>query len=333
MSHPDMYVPLSEAWAKMTPGTAGSGKKTGPQGGGGNQGTALEGGAMAGASNADQPQAGANIGNMEVPRATRIKGSFGGSDASSDRTTTTSSASSGSSGVSGGGNGGFVTPSSGPDGGAFAAGFAFIASMFPSQSVGADFNNQRMQMKIKQAPTSGANNTRQGGVVGGGYASLPSRDPTAEYNNNQYQQRHTQEQQAYQSPFGQANPPQQQSPYMHQQMPAQRPYAQPWGPTSNNIHGGAGGPGPPSSAAGRPHMYPPQGEPMFSPQFAQALTAINSLTTKLSSSVFNAVSGGGNAGAAASAANVHRVGMYGTPYEAGETASMMSVPLEESFSV
>ena len=67
---------------------------------------------------------------------------------------------------------------------------------------------------------------------------------------------------------------------------------------------------------------------MFSPQFAQALTAINSLTTKLSSSVFNAVAGNNH-----NSGGPHGAGNAPGGYDAGETASMMSVPLEESFSV
>jgi hypothetical protein len=70
-----------------------------------------------------------------------------------------------------------------------------------------------------------------------------------------------------------------------------------------------------------------QGEPVFGQNFAQALTAINSLTTKLSSSVFGGpVEGGQRPVPVYHATDAHAP-------SAGANTSLMSVQLEESFSV
>jgi hypothetical protein len=73
-----------------------------------------------------------------------------------------------------------------------------------------------------------------------------------------------------------------------------------------------------------------QGEPVFGQNFAQALTAINSLTTKLSSSVFGGPVEGGQR--PLGPVPVYRAADAHAP-SAGANASLMSVQLEESFSV
>ena len=94
------------------------------------------------------------------------------------------------------------------------------------------------------------------------------------------------------------------------------PVRQPWGPASRS-------PAQPRSVS-QQHV----GEPVFTHNIAQAMTAISSLTNKLSSSVFGAAGEPAERGVPSQFATVD-------PYNQDPTSgdSLMSVQLEESFSV
>jgi hypothetical protein len=206
-------------------------------------------------------------------------------------------------------------------GGAFSAGFALIAALFPgadaapaqgpTQAQPPSERGQRMDIATGAAAGGGGRGT----TLRGGYASLQPEEMDGSVLN-------------WGAPF-----PQQQQPVAHAQPQYTSAQAPHWGPPTKvpshppsqqqHTHGTQGAP---YSQHQRHHhaqrSQPSQAAPLAQ-NFAQAFSALNTLTTQLSSSVFGPPPNSG-------ANNISGVQQSQT---AGYNASMMSVPLEESFSV
>jgi len=357
ISHPEMYVPLSECWQKVFPGSIQSQNNQPHQANNNNDSNKFAEGPAGSVSQEKQVNA--------PPQISRIRGSFG-SLAEQAQTSASSPA-----GVSSA-NSGATTASAATTnnnsagwGGTFsAAGFAILASIFPGPS------NQDQNIPISQASRVGTTTTPsiQGGgnnwgfknvsVAGGGYASLPTSDPnpiatqTFPVNRNgpwSAQGFQPSPQQHLQPPLQQQGPvpPQQ---HQQQQMPQQQQALPARAPTQ--IYFAQGSNQPPQQQHHHPHHHhgpgqgqgQGQGEPMFSPQFASAINAIGAFTHTLSNSVFGAGTGattaGGNLFSPRQQQGQQGQEFAGYPYPSqadnnGGTpsASLMSVDLEESFAV
>lgn len=301
-----MYVPLSEAWQRISAPD----KKQPPAGGGGG---------IAASAVSSNGAPGTPLESPASTGGTRIRGSFGpganGGDLSgrSQFEIALSSAAGGGAGALSQhgprGQPGFTAGAGdgGSGGGAFSAGFSLIAALFPgaappqtSQPAG----SQRMNIGTSNPNTAG---TGAGTRLRGGYASLQPEelDDSAHAWGAPYPQ--------HQQPLS-AHPPGKQ-----QQFTSAQPHH--WGPPTQP-HALTGHQSSQQQQRSGDQQQPQS--PALADNIAQAFSALNSLTTKLSSSVFGpppTLTGG------ASTSNT----FSGT--QTGHGASMMSVPLEESFSV
>jgi len=346
ITHPEMYVPLTECWNKVFPPPSAAARKSAASSPGGDSSKFIEGPASStfeiSFKDTNQPaqqqnQQQAQQAPQDVPKISRIRGSFGSLENATGHdspSTMHSGATSASAATAPG--------SSGP----FSAGFAFLTSMFP----GSQQSGQQQAMTVMGSTSAagrggGASGGGGGGgyggyggggyayrnvsVAGGGYASLPVSDPTAHSSSA-----------ASAPPLNRPGPwsaqgfhpePQQPQHQQHQhaalpqRAPTQFQYTQPphlqhqYHQLHHQYH----------QPSYQQHQHQQHGEPMFSPQFASAINAIGAFTSSVSSSVFGSQSGpraGYGGGYPAPSGNNGASGT--TP-----SASMMSVNLEESFAV
>jgi hypothetical protein len=325
-------VPLSEAWQRVIASRSGDKRQPSPPGAAGGNGN---GNAGAG-SGATQPIDPASVASSVSSGGTRIRGSFGNADNSgkSQFEIALSSAENGNGGAPRApSQGGYYRVHSGTPhapatgatdgasagGGAFSAGFALIAALFPdatpaqgpTQAQPPSERGQRMDIATGAAAAGGGRGT----TLRGGYASLQPEEMDGSVLN-------------WGAPF-----PQQQQPAAHAPQQYTSAQAHHWGPpTKVPSHAQSqqqhtqGTQGTPYHQQRQSHHHqrsqPSQAAPLAQ-NFAQAFSALNTLTTQLSSSVFGPPPN-------SSANNASGVQQSQT---AGYNASMMSVPLEESFSV
>lgn len=292
-----MYVPLSEAWQRITSSAP---DKKHPSSGGNAAGTPLESSVSTG--------------------ATRIRGSFGsganGGEGRSQFEIALASADGGAAGSAPSLQGprGQVSNTPGPAragdggtvGGAFSAGFSLIAALFPGAAPPSAHPAGNQRMDIGTGNLSGIG--RDAGTrLRGGYASLQPEELDSSTH-------------AWGAPY----PQHQQAMSAYPSRPQQFTSAQPhhWGPPSQAQHAPTGHPSSQHQRSAGDQQQPQS--PALAQNIAQAFSALNSLTTKLSSSMFGplqSTDGGAPIANATSSA------------QAGHGASMISVPLEESFSV
>jgi hypothetical protein len=328
-------VPLSEAWQRVIASRSGDKRQPSPP-----NGAAGNGHANAGAGGgATQPIDPASVASSVSSGGTRIRGSFGNADSSgkSQFEIALSNAENGNGGAPRApSQGGYYRVHSGTPhapatgatdgasagGGAFSAGFALIAALFPgadatptqgpTQAQPPSERGQRMDIATSAAAGGG-----RGTTLRGGYASLQPEEMDGSVLN-------------WGAPF-----PQQQQPVAHAQPQYTSAQAHHWGPPTKaspqpqsqqqqHTHGTHVAP---YHQQRQSHHYAQRSQPSqaapLAQNFAQAFSALNTLTTQLSSSVFGPPPSSG-------ANNNSGVQQSQT---AGYNASMMSVPLEESFSV
>lgn len=217
---------------------------------------------------------------------------------------------------------------------AFSAGFAFIAALFPTSGETESVVNATKRM---ETGVSSSSNVRDTGTTAptamrGGYASLPTDSIGLEEDGK-----------SDASVWG--TPPQSSRPHHTPTFTSARTHQ--WGPptvvhsSSNPYHQHRPNQDRHSQQYHQhqqyiqnQHNHYPRQEPTISQNFAKAFSAINSLTQNLSNSVF-----GGARSAGPTASQRQQEGGYrpgaGNPYvhPDGADTSLMSVQLEESFSV
>jgi hypothetical protein len=314
VSHPELYVPLSEAWTNLAPTRNGDGSKkgTGPA-----DPNSSAGGQEAPGNRPETPSSGGSVSSA----ATRIRGSFG-------------SEGGGAFGGGGGGGGGGGTArsqfeiagstaqyaqgsaSTSPEGGgAFAAGFALIAALFPSAATVAPAPAGQRMNTATEAPGRMAGAT----TLRGGYAALQrdDADTAPQQMWGPAPQHSVQQQQAAAWPSA---PSPGYAPLRPLQNPQQFSSAQPhhWGPPAPQ----------PYQQQAPSQQFSQQQAQSAEPLFAHAFTALNSLTNRLSTSVFGSPR---YAAGVHTGQGQHHTGGTGPRDEAA--TSLMSVQLEESFAV
>mmetsp|Transcript_60107 Transcript_60107/g.118185 ORF Transcript_60107/g.118185 Transcript_60107/m.118185 type:complete len:847 (-) Transcript_60107:134-2674(-) len=329
VSHPDMYVSLSETWERMSPNRT-------------TAGAALSAPRSNTASPFTDPAAANSTASGGTVAPTKIRGSFGSNQINSRGGQFEISRPIGTTAEN--------TP------GAFSAGFAFIAALFPSSAIdtggmpsaaaagggGRGGTAHRMETGMTSVGRGGGTSSASSVSTRGGYSSLPTNstglDDTDNFNND------SNNNSSGDAVWGRPS---------HQQQHQQRvpPYTSAhtyhWGPqTTNNSQPQ---PTPLTSMhqhhnsqqySQHPHHpHTARTEPMFSQNFAQAFTAINTLTQNLSNSVFGSARSPGPP--ASQETHQRQQQQQQGPYRGrdpyghhdGADTSLMSVQLEESFSV